>query len=326
MADRSAARPLASVSLDLDNLWSYLKIHGDEKWQERPSYLGVFVPHVLSILAELDLEITFFIVGIDATVESDASILRSIADAGHEIGNHSFEHDSWIQQYSRADLEKEISQSQVAIRSATGVIPRGFRGPGFSWSPTLLEILAAHDFVYDASTLPMYLGPLARTYYFSTAKLSSEQRRQRGHLFGRFRDGLRPSGGYRWLLGDNLTLLEIPVTTMPYLKLPFHLSYLLYLSRVSPLLMDLYLNTAILLCRKSGTQPSFLLHPLDLIGGDQVPELSFFPGMDVSSGRKLELFRRALRTLGRSFDLVPMGEHARELLDRDDLMMVEPKE
>jgi hypothetical protein len=63
-----------------------------------------------------------------------------------------------------------------------------------------------------------------------------------------------------------------------------------------------------------------------LIGGDQVPELSFFPGMDVSSGRKLELFRRALRTLGRSFDLVPMGEHARELLDRDDLMMVEPKE
>lgn len=29
----------ASISLDLDNLWSYLKIHGDDGWRSFPSYL-----------------------------------------------------------------------------------------------------------------------------------------------------------------------------------------------------------------------------------------------------------------------------------------------
>ena len=36
-------RPVASVSLDLDNHWSYLKTHGDPQWEDRPSYLDVVV-------------------------------------------------------------------------------------------------------------------------------------------------------------------------------------------------------------------------------------------------------------------------------------------
>ena len=45
----------ASVSLDLDNLWSYLKTHGDDGWRDRPSYLDRFVPHMLEVLERLDL-------------------------------------------------------------------------------------------------------------------------------------------------------------------------------------------------------------------------------------------------------------------------------
>lgn len=36
-----SARPIASVSLDLDHVWSYLRTHGDPDWEQRPSYLGV---------------------------------------------------------------------------------------------------------------------------------------------------------------------------------------------------------------------------------------------------------------------------------------------
>jgi hypothetical protein len=104
------------------------------------------------------------------------------------------------------------------------------------------------------------------------------------------------------------------VTTIPVVKTPFHLSYLLYLSRFSTLLMDAYLRVALVACRATRTQPSFLLHPLDLIGGDRVPELAFFPGMDVGSERKIEVFRRVLRRLARRFELVDMGEHAKRLL------------
>ncbi len=59
-----------------------------------------------------------------------------------------------------------------------------------------------------------------------------------------------------------------------------------------------------------GVQPSFLLHPLDFLGAEQAPGLSFFPGMDLSGERKRDLVVRALAVLAESFRLVPMEYHA----------------
>jgi hypothetical protein len=77
--------------------------------------------------------------------------------------------------------------------------------------------------------------------------------------------------------------------------------------------MDLYLNIAIRMCKLTGTAPSYLLHPLDLIGGDQVPELKFFPGMNISSDRKIEVFMRVMKKLGKHFDLVNMSQHVEQI-------------
>ena len=77
-------KPTASLSLDLDNQWSYMKIHGDAGWEEFPSYLDVFVPHVLDILDELGLKITFFT--IDATrapFEIFWKIAGKVVEEGH---------------------------------------------------------------------------------------------------------------------------------------------------------------------------------------------------------------------------------------------------
>lgn len=309
----------ASVSLDVDNLWSYLKIHGDPSWESRPSYLDRFIPYILDVLARLDLKITFFIVGADAADPRNHAALRSLVVAGHEVGNHSFEHEPWLHLYTRAQLEAEVDRADQAIQSATGMRPVGFRGPGFSWCPELLSILEQRGHGFDASTLPTYLGPLARTYYFWTSKLTPEERQRRKELFGRFADGLRPVKPYYWALEGERRLLEIPVTTMPLIKAPFHFSYLVFLARYSESLMMAYLHTALAVCRLTGTEPSFLLHPLDVIGGDQVPELAFFPGMDVPSRRKTDLLERVLTTMARHYRLVPMGEHAARIRARSRL-------
>lgn len=312
-------RRLASVSLDVDNLWSYMKTHGDAGWEARPSYLDVLCPAALESLDRLGLRITFFLVGVDAERPENHGALRSLAAAGHEIGNHSHEHEPWLHLYTRQQLEHEIATAESAIERATGQVPRGFRGPGFSWSPTLLEVLAARGYRYDASTFPTYLGPLARTYYFWTSKLSREERERRKALFGAFSEGFRPLKPYHWRLTGGARLLEIPVTTMPVVKAPFHLSYLLFLSRYSEALMMAYLRSAIALCRATGVEPSFLLHPLDLLGGDQVPQLAFFPGMDLPHRRKVALFERVLRLLGEHFELVPMSAHAAAIEAGHDL-------
>jgi peptidoglycan-N-acetylglucosamine deacetylase len=313
------SRPLASVSLDVDNLWSYLKTHGDAGWEQRPSYFDVFFPTVLPVLEQLGIHITFFIVGRDAAVPAHGPHLQAVIAGGHEVGNHSFEHEPWLDRYAPDRIAREIAEAEEAILAASGQRTIGFRGPGYSWSPALFEVLVDRGYLYDASTLPTYLGPIARAYYFWTARLTAAQREERATLFGGARDGLRPVRPYRWSLPSGRTLLEIPVTTMPVTKIPFHLSYLLYLSRVSEAAMIAYLRTALMMCRLTGTEPSFLLHPLDLLGGDQAPELRFFPGMDLTGKRKMELFVRVMRTLGEQFQLVNMSTHAREIIARRTL-------
>ena len=302
-------KPIASISLDLDNQWSYMKIHGDEGWDKYPSYFNIFVPHVLNVLDELDLKITFFIVGKDTESEENSKYLRMITDRGHEVGNHSYNHESWLQTYSYEKIEKEIRDAEEAIEKVTGQRPVGFRGPGFSWSKDLLKVLESRGYKYDASTLPTYLGPIARMYYFKKSNLSKEEKKARKELFGKFSEGFRNLKPYKWDLGEGKTITEMPVTTMPVLKLPFHLSYLIYLGNISMPLMRLYLNSAIRMCKITNTPVSFLLHPLDLIGGDQIKELAFFPGMNVSSVKKVEVFKNVIQSLFGHYNIVNMSKH-----------------
>src|SRR5207248_11307593 len=91
-AAMNGRKPLASLSLDLDNKWSYLKTHGDAGWESYPTYLPLVVPRVLEFLRQRGLTITFFLVGQDAARAENRDVLRSIAEAGHEVGNHSFKH------------------------------------------------------------------------------------------------------------------------------------------------------------------------------------------------------------------------------------------
>ncbi|MBK7172720.1 MAG: polysaccharide deacetylase family protein [Bacteroidales bacterium] len=306
-------KPLASISLDLDNQWSYMKIHGDEGWDSYPSYFQIFVPHILDVLDELNLKITFFIVGKDTENENNVKYIKMITDRGHELGNHSYHHESWLQTYSYEKIEKEIIMAEEAIYAATGHKTIGFRGPGFSWSFDLLEVICKRGYLYDASTLPTWLGPLARMYYFSKSDLPAEERKARKELFGKFSDGLRPNKPYFHKLKEGRKILEIPVTTIPVLRIPFHLSYLVYLNGMSPLLMKIYLFLAIALCKLTGTRPSYLLHPLDLIGGDKVKELAFFPGMNLASDTKVSVFKYAIKQLQKHFNLVNMSEFSKSI-------------
>lgn len=320
----SGAKPIASISLDLDNQWSYMKTHGDPHWERLQSYFDIVIPAILDILARLNLKTTFFIVGQDAALEKNQDVLKLITEQGHEVGNHSFHHEPWMILYKKNKIEKEILESEEQIFRVTGQKPVGFRGPGFVWSKKILEILADNKYLYDASILPTYIAPLARKYYFWTSNLTKKEKRQRKNIFGSLKDVIRPVKPYLWHLNSLKTLLEIPITTIPILKTPFHLSYLIYLSRFSIDLMFLYLRIAITLCRITKTEPSFLLHPLDLIGGDQIPELAFFPGMDIYRDQKIYFFKKALEELSKHFMLVNMSFHAESILKRSHLSVEVP--
>lgn len=320
------AKPIASLSLDLDNKWSYLKTHGSPTWQQLPSYLDLLIPRVLDFLAARQLQITFFVVGQDAALQRHHAALRAISDAGHEIGNHSFHHEPWLHLYSESQINAELARTEEYLLAATGQKPVGFRGPGYSCSAATLRVLAERGYRYDASTLPTFIGPLARLYYFMNARLSAAEKAERSKLFGTWADGLRPLRPYQWEVPGVVTtkpLVELPVTTMPGLRIPIHMSYLIYLSSYSAQLAATYFRTALLLCRLNGVSPSLLLHPLDFMGAEDDADLAFFPGMAMGRDRKLALVDRFLAIYARRYQIVTMREHASQVAASPRLPLVD---
>jgi hypothetical protein len=307
-------KPIASLSFDVDNQWSYMKTHGDSGWKDFPSYLDIVIPRVLTFLKERNLTITFFIVGQDVDLEKNHAAIRMISEAGHEIGNHSFYHEPWLHKYTEEQIETDLQMAEKLIVELTGQKPKGFRGPGYSLSETALKVLARNGYIYDASTLPTFIGPLARMYYFMRSKFSIDEQEERDLLFGTWRDGLRSIRPYSWRIDGNResgkSLIEIPVTTMPIFKVPFHVSYLLFLTKYSHKLAMLYFKFALLLCRLSGTHPSLLIHPLDFLGCDDIQELNFFPAMDITHKEKIQMVRDFIDVYIEHYCVVSLHEYA----------------
>ncbi len=300
----------ASVSLDLDNQWAYVKTQGLDGWQDFPSYLDLVTPRILDTMKRAGLRITVFVVGKDASLEKNHAALRSLAEAGHEIANHSHMHEPWLHLYSDEELRADFEQAEAAILEATGQRPQGFRGPGFSTSPAVRDLLIRRGYVYDASLFPTVMGPVARTYFFMTSKLSAEEKAKRKGLYGSFSSAFSPLAPYQIQPG----LLEMPVTTMPLLRTPIHLSYLLFLAQYSLPLARAYWDMAMTVCRLTKVAPSLLLHPTDFLDGTDVPAMSFFPAMRVPAEKKIELVRHTLSSLRNHWGTATMGQIAGDLM------------
>jgi hypothetical protein len=297
----------ATVSLDLDDIWTYLKVRGDPAWRERPTHFPIVIPALLDALASVGASATIFVVGADAARPDRAPWLRSLAEAGHEIGNHSHEHLSWQRALPTEEIVADLRESHAAISQLFGRAPRGYRAPGFSWNRSVLETLLAMDYRYDASVFPTWLGPIARTMFRARAAASDDHALRLGGLFGEARDVLWPLKPFCWSLHAGARLMELPVTTVPIVRTPLHHSYVAYLASFSESLAMSYIVSALHLCRLTRTSVSYLVHPTDLVGADAVPALRFFPGMGLSTTRKQQLLRRVLARLSTDRALVSLG-------------------
>jgi peptidoglycan/xylan/chitin deacetylase (PgdA/CDA1 family) len=96
----------------------------------------VYTPQVLSILDKYGITAAFSMVGENVTYYP--SIAREVADAGHTIVNHTWNHAN-LMSMKRSKLPGEVDRATDAIQSATGQRPGMFRAPYGAWSPTLLD-------------------------------------------------------------------------------------------------------------------------------------------------------------------------------------------
>lgn len=300
---------LASLSIDLDDKWAYLRAQGDDAWEDRPSYLPEVVPRIVDFLGERGLPGTFFVVGEDLTRDAGAREVERIAQAGFEVANHSQSHLPWLDTLPLEEIEREIADAEEGILRVVGERPTGFRAPGFSWSPELLSLLARRGYAYDSSVFPTFVGPLARLYVKLSglrAKQGDDAPEQR---FSSLADALRSLAPHKIETAHG-PLAELPVTTMPLTRAPIHFTYISFLAQKSCTAARAYWRTAMHLCRLRGVAPSLLLHPLDFLGEEDEPQLAYFPGMRLTREAKLSLLSDTLADLAKNRGVVTTAEHA----------------
>jgi peptidoglycan/xylan/chitin deacetylase (PgdA/CDA1 family) len=86
----------------------------------------VWTPKILDELKKTGTKVTFFMLG--EHVVKYPEVAKRVAQEGHEIGNHTYDHHVLIY-YKEGQLEKEIRDTQSAITNITGKTIRYFRPP-----------------------------------------------------------------------------------------------------------------------------------------------------------------------------------------------------
>jgi hypothetical protein len=100
---------------------------------------------ILRTLEKYDIRATFFLIGVNVIAWPE--IAKRIADAGHELGNHSKLHD----RYTASHLAAQIAENQEIIFNATGQRPEANRTPGLTMGQIILDTCRANG-LYEVHT------------------------------------------------------------------------------------------------------------------------------------------------------------------------------
>jgi len=118
--------------------------------EERRFGVRTGVPRILRLLDRYGLRGTFYVPG--WTIEHHTAAIRTIRDAGHEMGAHGNVHER-LDTLS-PDREREVLEAQLAIwQSCLGVRPTGYRAPAWELNVGTPALLKRYGFVYDSSLM-----------------------------------------------------------------------------------------------------------------------------------------------------------------------------
>ncbi len=211
---------LASLTIDLDALEHYHRIHGlpDPPPGADPVY-GKAAARFGELCARLGVAGTVFCVGKNLADARAAAAVRALAEGGHELANHSLTHDYALATLPADAIAAEVRGGAEAVERAAGARPVGFRAPGYAISAALLGALAADGYAYDSSAfpaLPYYLGKAAVMALLALRRQPSRAALDRPRALLAPRVPYRPRRDEPYARGappEASPVLELPVTT-----------------------------------------------------------------------------------------------------------------
>ena len=127
---------------------------------------------LLRILEENDVKTTFFMCGY--WVEDYPEEVKKIAEAGHDLGNHSSTHPH-MSQLSKEQIKQELMETEEKVKSLTGVDMDLFRPPFGEYNNNVIEAAEECEYYtvqWDVEVLDIkrkvwnIISTLSQCFYF----------------------------------------------------------------------------------------------------------------------------------------------------------------
>jgi peptidoglycan-N-acetylglucosamine deacetylase len=178
-----------ALSVDVEDWFqvgAFEKVIARDAWETLPRRVEQNTDRVLALFDEAGVKATFFTLGWVAA--RHPALLRRVADAGHEIASHGWDHQRVFTMDAKA-FRADLERAHKAIEDASGQSPIGYRAPSFSIdarTPWAHPVLAEQGYVYSSS-----VAPVRHDHY-----------------------GWRDSPRFAWRPVEGSGLIELPVTTV----------------------------------------------------------------------------------------------------------------
>jgi polysaccharide deacetylase family protein (PEP-CTERM system associated) len=156
---QKARPPVNAFTIDVEDYFQVAALAGAisrESWPRREYRVEGNTERILRLLADKNVRGTFFILG--WVGEKSPSLVRRIADAGHEIACHGFSH-QLIYHQTQSVFREETLRAKHHLEDVIGTAVTGYRAASFSitreslWA---LDVLIDAGFEYDSSVFPIH--------------------------------------------------------------------------------------------------------------------------------------------------------------------------
>lgn len=146
------------LSVDVEEWFqvgAFERVIAKADWDGLDSRVAYNTGKVLDLFGETGVKATFFTLGWVA--ERNPALIRRIADEGHEIASHGWDHDRVFTMTSDA-FRADLKRARIALEDASGQRVTGYRAPSFSIdqrTPWAHQVLAEEDYAYSSSVAPL---------------------------------------------------------------------------------------------------------------------------------------------------------------------------
>lgn len=293
--------------MDLDDLWVIAVSQGYSAGLVNESFFESALACFLDIFDELQIRVTFFVVAGDLLHENKKTAVLKAYRAGHEIANHSLTHCPYFRNLNREQKQTEIYRAHDLIEEKIGCSAVGFKAPNYNFAPELVDFLIEKNYIYDSSLLTT---PYSNAFSFVRDKFITGPDDGIAYLSD-WRHGFYPQKPFLLpsACGADKPFHEIGVSVIPWLRLPFHSSYIMALEKWKAGKAFFNLGLGLSSFRRINLNYSF--HLFDLADEKICDYMPFFHRHSRPLSRRIELVKSIIRKITETYAIIP----TRSLLD-----------